>query len=172
MEPCFRRFRVPDVAATEREVAEQQAILAEAIAAQDEAAECSARLKLGFDLTPLDREAEAVVHLERALTLSRRLGDRRTEIEALLHLGTARQYLGEREAAMMLFAEALANARDHDLDEQVHFLLHHRGRCEVEMGRIADARASFEQALALREAIGHSRFIESSRAALREIERR
>lgn len=169
MRAHFRRFRVPDVAAVERDIAEQEAIMAGAIAARDEAAECLARLRLGFDLTPLDREVEAVVHLEHALALSRKLGDHAIEIETLLHLGTARQYLGEREMAMALFAEGLAKAQEYGLDDQVHFLLHHRGRCEVEMGHIAEARASFEQALALREAIGQPRFIESSRAAIRDM---
>ncbi len=164
-EAFFRRFRIPEAVAL-REVAEAEAELA---AATDDGARLTPHMRAGFHLIPLDREAEAIVHLEAALAISRASGDRAHEIEALLHLATAHQYLGECEAALSLFNEGLAVAAQTGIGDQVHFLLHHRGRCEVEMKRYNEARQSFEAALKLREALGDVRMIESSRAALEEI---
>jgi tetratricopeptide (TPR) repeat protein len=166
----FRRFRVPDTAAVLLEIEEDEASLARAAETNDEAAEMMLRMRLGFDLVALDREAEASGHLLRALSLSRKLADRAREIEILLHLGTARQYLGERVEALALFQEGLQKAETSSIPDQVHFLLHHKGRCEVEMNRMADARLSFGQALRLREKIGSPRLVDSTRAALKDIE--
>jgi len=114
-------------------------------------------------------EAEAAVLLEEALALSRKRGDRATEIDGLLGLATARQYLGERDAAMAMFEEGLRQCAQTGIREQENFLLHHMGRCLVEMGRIAEAKAAFEKALVLRQAIGNPRFIASTEGALEEL---
>ena len=50
-----------------------------------------------------------------------------------------------------------------------HFLLHHQGRCYVEQGRIAAARAAFEAVLAIRKTLEDQRFIDFSQAALDDI---
>jgi hypothetical protein len=39
--------------------------------------------------------------------MARRLGERAREISTLLHLATARQYLGQRDRAQELFQEGL-----------------------------------------------------------------
>jgi len=166
----FRRFRIADKDFALKEIAENEAALSQAISSGDEPVQLAARLRLGFYLTPLDREYEAVVHLETALALARKLGEKAREIETLLHLGTSVQYTGDRERALGLFAEGLAKAEAYDIDEQAHFLLYHRGRCEVELGRIEDARRSFASALAIRERIGVPRFVETTRTALKDIE--
>ena len=166
----FRRFRVTDENAVLAEIAESEAALALAISSGDEAAQLMPRLHLGFYLTPLDREGEAIAHLEVAHAPAQKLDEKAREIEVLLHLGTAVQYAGDRKQAMALFAEGLNRADAYAIDEQVHFLLYHRGRCEVQLGRIGDARRSFAAALAIRETIGAPPSIESARAALRDIE--
>jgi tetratricopeptide (TPR) repeat protein len=140
-------------------------------AATEDKARLMPHIRAGFHLIPLDREAEAVVHLEAALAICRALGDHAHEIEVLLHLATALQYLGEREAARSLFNEGIGLAAQTGIGGQVHFRLHHRGRCEVEMERFPEARQSFEAALKLREKLGDERMMESSRAALEEIGR-
>lgn len=168
----FRRFRVADREAALKEIAREEMALAAAVSSGDEPAQLIARLHLGFHLTPLDREEEAVGHLEAALGLAKKLHDKSHEIEVLLHLATAVQYAGDRERALALFAEGLDRAQSYGVEEQVHFLLHHRGRCEVELGRIERARQSFAAALAIREKIGIPRLIDSTQAALKDIEGR
>ncbi len=70
-----------------------------------------ALLRLGSNLIPIGHETEAAAHLEAALALARQLGERDQEISALLHLGTARQHLGERERAQVLFQAGLTDLR-------------------------------------------------------------
>jgi len=114
-------------------------------------------------------EAAAATLLEEALALSRKQGDRATEIDGLLGLATARQYLGARDAALAMFEAGLRLCDETGIREQEHFLLHHMGRCLVEMGRIDEARAAFEKALVLRRAAGNARFIASTQGALEEL---
>jgi tetratricopeptide (TPR) repeat protein len=167
---CFRRFRIADKDAVLKTIAKNERALRQAMSSGDERGQLMPRLQLCFCLTPLDRESEAIAHLEAALALSRKFGEKAREIEALLHLGTAVQYAGDRNRALTLFAEGLAKAEAYDIQEQVHFLLYHRGRCEVELGQSAVARESFAAALAIRERMGVPRLIETARAALKDIE--
>jgi hypothetical protein len=50
----------------------------------------------------------------------------------------------------LLFGAGLATSAKYCIGDQVHYLLHHRGRCFAEHSRIHDARACLEQALTLR----------------------
>jgi tetratricopeptide (TPR) repeat protein len=119
-----------------------------------------------LNLTIASDERGAAEILEPALALARRLGDKVREVEALLSLATARQYLGERAAAQILFQEALDRARADQVSQFEHFIVHHRGRCYVEQGEIAAARDCFVAALALRKALGKPRYIASTERAL------
>ena len=165
-DPFFQRYRVEDKASLGQRIDILRARLATAIKAGDAAETMRLENQLGFDLTPLDREAEAAAHLETALGLARRLADKPLEIEILLNLGTARQYLGERDVAQELFRTALTKSSEYNLHDQDDFLLHHQGRCYVEQGDLAAARRCFEQALELRRKIGKPRFIDSTQRAL------
>jgi tetratricopeptide (TPR) repeat protein len=165
--PFFRRAAPPKDAETQIDALRHA--LAQARKGTDEHALIDALGHLGFLLTMTAQEAQAAPLLEEALGLSRRIGDRATEIDGLLALGTARQYLNERELAVRLFHEGLARVEESGLRAQENFLLHHLGRCLVELGRIDEARAAFEKALVIRKALGERRFIESTQGALAEI---
>ncbi|MGD0145097.1 MAG: tetratricopeptide repeat protein [Rhizomicrobium sp.] len=165
-DPFFQRYRAEDRVSLGQRVEILRARVADAMKTGDASEELKLRNELGFDLTPLDRESEAVAVLEPALKLARRLGKREVEIEVLLSLGTARQYLGERETAQELFREALDKSAIYGIDEHTNFILHHQGRCYAEQGDLAAARQCFEQALELRRKIGKPRFIDSTRRAL------
>ncbi len=170
-EEFFRRFRFADddLAEVQAEIAADRAVVAAAGPESSSADLLEALIGLGENLIPLDCEAEAAGHLAAALTLARQLGDQDQEIGALLHLATARQYLGERDAAQQLFQAGLDVSAAAGIDVHRHFLLHHRGRCYAEQGRIAAARDCFEQALALRQT-GYPRFVASSRGALADLD--
>lgn len=167
--PFFRRFLAEDRDTTLREIAADRTRLAEARRSGDLPAEMVISIGIGFGLYVTANEVEAVPMLDSALVLARQLGDQQAEIETLLHLATARQYLGERRLAQELFQEALDRSETYGIAEFTHFILHHRGRCYVEQGMLDDARRAFEQALALRELLGNPRFIQSSRAALAQL---
>ena len=82
----------------------------------------------------------------------------------LLHLGTARQYLGRPDDALALFDEALELARASGLRALESYVLHHAGRLYVELDQVELARAAFKAALALREALDDPRAASSQRA--------
>jgi tetratricopeptide (TPR) repeat protein len=165
--PFFRRAVPPPNA--EPQIETLRHALVEARKGADARALIDALGHLAFLLTMTEHEAEAAPLAEEALGLSRRIGDRATEIDGLLQLGTTRQYMGERELAVRLFHEGLARVEESGLRTQENFLLHHLGRCLAELGRIDEARDAFEKALVLRKALGNQRFIESTEAALVEI---
>ena len=167
--PFFRRHVPPDLAGLRAEIVRQRDRLTTARAGGDDAATLEALGNLGFALFMSGEEHEAAPLLDEALALARARGDRKTEIEALLGLGTARQYLGERELAQRLFEDGLALCAASGISEQEHFLLHHRGRCYVEQGRIAQARAAFEAALAIRKTLENKRYMNFTQAALDDI---
>ncbi|MBS0469872.1 MAG: tetratricopeptide repeat protein [Proteobacteria bacterium] len=166
--PTFRRAVPPDRDAFLNHIAAGRAALAAARASGDERAILHAAGALGSALfMEPGSEAEAATLLEEALALSRKRGDRATEIDGLLGLATAIQYLGERTRAIALFEEGLRLCAESGIRDKEHFLLHHLGRCLVEVGRRGDARSAFERALVLREAM--PQFAASTRAALAEL---
>jgi tetratricopeptide (TPR) repeat protein len=168
-EEFFQRVRASDPEALARRIAEDRSRLAVARAAGDAASELAAACGLGLNLTIAGDEQGAAEILDVALPLARRLGDKVREVEALLSLATARQYLGERATAQALFLEALERARADKVAQFEHFILHHRGRCYVEQGEIAAARQCFVAALALRQALGEQHYIASTERALAAI---
>jgi tetratricopeptide (TPR) repeat protein len=89
-----------------------------------------------------------------------------------LAFGTASQYLGFRDEANAMFAEALRLAREHSWEVLEHFALSHWGRSLVEEGNFSRARECFLQALAIRERLDEPRAASSRRhlAALSELE--
>lgn len=100
--------------------------------------------------------AQAVPLLAEAVSLARRLGDPCRLAANAIRLATADQYRNEHQAALPLFYEALTLTRAHPAEAGPYedFALQHLGKCLVELGRFADARACFDQARTLRQAKG------------------
>ena len=162
----FERYRASDPGALARRIAEERALLAAARSAGDRPREVAIACSLGGNLTVAGEEDAAVEILDVAVVQARRLGDAALEVETLLNLATARQYLGDHAGAQGLFDDALDRARATEGARFTHFILHHRGRCYVEQGATAEARRCFAEALALRKALGERRFIVSTERAL------
>lgn len=162
----FQRYRASDPDALASRIAQQRALLAAAQSAGDRKREAAIACRLGGDLTIAGEEEAAADILDVAVMLARRLGDAVLEVEALLNLATARQYLGDHATAQVLFQDALDRARGTEAARFQHFILHHRGRCYVEQGETAAARRCFVEALALRKALGDPRFVASTERAL------
>jgi len=167
----FRRFRLENPDAARREVEFLAEQVEDARYERDKRAELALRIRLGFLLTPLDREAEAIEALTLALALARATNAWTSEMEALLHLATAYQYRGHRDRAQEFFREGLKRCADWGTGDLDDLFYHHQGRCFVEQGRLDDARRAFENALRLREKTGDARRIASTSAALAELGR-
>ena len=163
--PYYRRFRPEDPESADREIE----ALSEAISDQGRLSEAelmASHLDLASLLIQRDRELEALSHIDAARGIAERLGDTDGLIEAYLNLGTAQQYLGERDAAQESYQQGLDLCESAQRPAQAHFLLQHRGRCFVEQGRVSEARTCFEEALATRMELGDERLIRSSADAL------
>ncbi|GHO89271.1 tetratricopeptide repeat protein [Dictyobacter formicarum] len=162
----FQRFQTEDRAALTQKVEQDYEDLARARAHGDEQMQLECLSRLGSRLTILGEEREAAPLLGQALALAQLLGDQRLEVTNLLHLATAQQYLGQRSSAQELFQKALQKARDYHQVQYEDIILQHRGRCFVEQGMIAEARACFEQALILRQERSDPRATTATRQAL------
>lgn len=167
--PFFQRYQSADPLALAEKVEQDYLQLAQARASHEEQMQLELLSRLGSRLTILGKESAAAPLLEQALVLARRLGEKRLEITTLLNLATAQQYLGQRDLAQRLFQEALDQARASEQRQEEDFILHHRGRCFVEQGKLEEARACFEQALLLRKSKGDHRGIASTQRALEEL---
>lgn len=170
-EPFFQRFRWNDADALQRELVEARAAYSLARQTSDAASEIECAGRLGIALTAGDREREAVAVLESALAKARTLGEFAPVAWTLLHLATARQYLGEHAVAQTMFGEALHIAQRNDMQDVEHYILHHRGRCYAEQGDFKEARHCFERALEIRLALGEPR-AERTRQALAALDDR
>jgi tetratricopeptide (TPR) repeat protein len=159
----FQRFISPDPQALAERTERDRAALATHLPQNERLALLT---RAGAALYVLGHEAHAEPMLREALALARTLGDREKEVQNLNNLATSLQYLGQRDEALTLFAEALARAPDTPAWQYRDFIHHHRGRCLVELGQIAEARRDFQQALALRIEKGDAFYIDSSRRAL------
>lgn len=111
---------------------------------------------------------EAVSYLERAHELALAAKAPSLAVTMALRLATARQHRGEHPRAETMFQEALRRTRDPAAQaaQLEDFALQHLGKCLVEMGRLAEARDCFEQALTLRIGKGEQGLIASTREAL------
>lgn len=165
-EQFFQRFQSDDPPALTHKVEQDYEQLAHAQETGNTHAQLEILSRLGNRLTILGKETAAAPLLEQALALARHFSEQRFEVANLLSLATAQQYLGKRDLAQTLFQEALAKARAYAQFQYEDFILHHQGRCFVEQGKIAEARACFEQALVLRKNKGDQRGIDSTQCAI------
>lgn len=166
----FQRYTAPDAAQLDNDIRELRTELEAARAAGDRPAALRASADLGERLTTARRENEARRLLTAALDEARPLGDSETLGWLLLNLATANQYAGHRAEAAAQFAEALRLAQQQRSEELEHYTLHHWGRFLAEAGDIAQARARFERALAIRVRLGDARQA-STRRALAALDR-
>ena len=155
--PFFQRFRWSDAAALQHEIAEARVAYSTARDPENPASEIEAACRLATGLIAADHEAEAAVLLEEALLKARALSQPTPTALALLGLATARQYLGQRELAQAMFAEALDITQTNNLQGIEHYVLHHQGRCYAEQRDLDNARRCFERALEIRLTLGEPR---------------
>lgn len=165
----FQRYRWDDADALAQEIDAARDAVSQAQASGNERAEIEMSCRLAVALIAADLETEAASMLARLLPRARQLDDAAAVAWILHHLATAEQYCGNRDLAQAHFGDALRLTRMHGLRQIEHFVLHHRGRCHAEEGRIEDARRCFEQALAIREELREPR-AERTREALAALE--
>lgn len=155
--PEFQRHGAPDPEALRRAIAAARRALADARRRGDDLAIVDHAGELAAMLTTARREGEALAILAPERARAEALARHEPAGWYDLAEATARQYLGERVAAEVLFGQALARSRAAGWRRLEGYLLAHRGRCRVELGRLDEARADFGAALAIRVEQGDPR---------------
>ncbi|HEY3081551.1 MAG TPA: tetratricopeptide repeat protein [Chloroflexota bacterium] len=113
-----------------------------------------ALLGLGLAEARQGRLGVAGPHLDEALALYRRLGNRRGVEFSLLAQGSTALREGDRAAARGAFEAILATALPAGDEQRIALAHEWLGNVAYEEGRLAEARAHYERALALRREAG------------------
>jgi tetratricopeptide (TPR) repeat protein len=168
----FQRHAPEDPAALRRQLQEHLAQLEQIKAGSDALEVIRMTGLIGEEYRFLGEYVAALSLLEEALAGAQRLGARRLEVVNCIRLATAYQYMGRHDEAEALFRRALELAGEPGNVDRLDFALQHRGKCLVEMGRLEEAAACFEEALALRQAKGDAGLIASTEQALAAVRKR
>ena len=160
----FRRFTAPDPAALARDIERARGALSKAQAERNALEIIDVAGELAGMLTTARREAEARHLLAPLQSMVLEHLDSEPAGWFYLAFGTASQYLGLREEANAMFAEALHLARAHAWETLEHFVLAHWGRSLAEEREFTRARECFLQALAIRERLNDPRAATTRRA--------
>jgi len=168
----FQRYSAPDPEGLAQDIERARQDLAEARANGNALAVVDHAADLAGMLTTRRQESEARDLLAPLQSSVREHLSAEPAGWYYLAFGTASQYLGFRDEANAMFAEALRLAREHSWEVLEHFALSHWGRSLVEERHFSRARECFLQALAIRERLNEPRAASSRRhlAALSELE--
>ncbi len=147
----FQRFSAPDSTALARDIPRTREMLSTAQAQDDVLATIERAGELASMLTTDRQESAARELLVPFQSAARAHLSSETVGWYYLAFGTASQYLGLREEANSMFAEALRLARERSWEVLEHFVLSHWGRSLAEEARFPQARECFIKALAIRE---------------------
>jgi tetratricopeptide (TPR) repeat protein len=116
--------------------------------------------------------AEAIAVLTEAIRLTPEPEQAPLLATNLIRLATAQQYAGDHDMALTTFAEARRVIARGQVPELLDYVAQHEGKCLVEMGRPAEARDTFAEALRLRRQAGATALIASTLRALAALETR
>ncbi|MFN7976159.1 MAG: tetratricopeptide repeat protein, partial [Acidobacteriota bacterium] len=114
-----------------------------------------ARVDLGdFLIQIYGRTAEARAEQQRALEEARAIGDRATELRALMGLATASRVTGALEEARVLYEQCVTAAHEAGNGTVETSLIGHLAIVHHELGHMEEARDLYEKAIALSSASG------------------
>lgn len=109
---------------------------------------------------------KAITYLTYCLRYAQAEGDATREVISLIRLGEAVKYDHNPTKALRLFDRALDMCENDHIDAYVDFVLQHKGKCLMELGRYEDAEACFIKALHLRQLKEDTSLIHSTVEAL------
>ncbi|PZP27922.1 MAG: hypothetical protein DI603_20735 [Roseateles depolymerans] len=162
--PEFMRFVPPDAQQLARAIATHSERHAQVLRGGDALALVDASADLAGLLTQAGQQAHALAVLAPHQAPADALSAHEPAAWFWCAYATALQYLGRRDEAEPVFAKAVAVARAGAWRRIEAMALHHWGRSLVEQDRVHEARDRFNQALALREALGEPSQASSRRA--------
>jgi tetratricopeptide (TPR) repeat protein len=162
----FQRRAGVDLSTVRQQLAASLGQLAQATASGTATERLRVIGRVGEAYCLLGNDEMALPLLEEAVALAKKVQDTWLEVVNLIRLATAYQYAGQHGRAESLFRRAVELAQSINYKDRLDFALQHFGKCLVEMGRLDEAAACFEEALALRQVKGDVGLIASTERAL------
>lgn len=114
-----------------------------------------------------EQPEKAISFLSYCLRYAVREKNLTREIVALIRIGEAHKYDNNHTKALELFNKALDKCDANKIDEYLDFVMQHKGKCLMELGRLNEAEECFLKALKLRISKGNPSLIDSTEQALR-----
>ncbi|MEY8749305.1 hypothetical protein [Alkalicoccobacillus gibsonii] len=97
-----------------------------------------------------NQPAQAIELLERCVTRATELNDFKRKAISFIRLAEAFKYADMHDLALKTFDQAEEICHAHSLENILDFVLQHKGKCFAEMGKLAEARVSLDEALEIR----------------------
>jgi CHAT domain-containing protein len=143
--------------------------LSDAEAVDDRAIEQRTLYQLGDLYLRMGDARGAIPYLERSAELSEKVKWPRQNISARLGLGAAYQRLGQRQRALLVLSEALANARQGSYAAHQADALSQIGQCHLNGNDLNQAEASFTESLTIASRAGFAEIIIRAHRGIAEI---
>lgn len=109
---------------------------------------------------------KALVYLTFCLDFAQKKGNIRKEIVSLIRLGEAQKYDNQHLMALETINEALKKCIDHDETDYKDFILQHKGKCLMELGKLEEAEKCLLKSLNIRKMKNDNTLITSTQKAL------
>ena len=111
----------------------------------------------------------ALTYLNSCLELAQKDGKIQKEVVTLIRIGEAWKYANEHLKALRTFDEAKDKCKDHEVYED--FILQHKGKCLMELGKLEEAEQCLLKALKLRNMKNDYSLINSTQKAIEYVNR-
>lgn len=113
----------------------------------------------------------ALLYLEQCLSIAKKEGDFQKQLVTYVRIGEALKYSGEYKKAATSFVTAFNLCETNALQAYADFIWQHRGKLHMECGQLEEATDCFSKALALRVQKKDPLLIDSTKQALRFVEK-
>lgn len=115
---------------------------------------------------------KAIISLTDCIAYATKQKNINREIVSLIRLGEAVKYMGDRTKALQIFVDVLTKCKNNNSTLYLDFALQHKGKCLLELHRLAEAQECLLEALKLREIKGDVSLIKSTQLVLNHIEKK
>lgn len=108
----------------------------------------------------------AMFYLGKCLAYARENRDTTREIVSLIRYGEALKYADKHDQALVIFNHTKVLCNKYHVNDYIDFVYQHQGKCLLEVGRVDEAQACFEEAMNIRQDKDDLSLIKSTRQAL------
>ena len=112
----------------------------------------------------IEQPQKALAFLNSCLDFAQKNGNIQKEVITLIRIGEALKYDNQHLMAIRAFNEAIHKCKDLEIYED--FILQHKGKCLMELGKLEEAERCLLKSLKLRKIKNDSSLIDSTQKAI------